>query len=145
MIVFYEPVMKLTPKSPSPFFLFCFLGQHLQHMEVPRLGVKWELQLLAYTTAIAMPDLSLICDLHHSSRQCRILNPLREARDRTCHLMIPSQISLLCTMTGTPYPSVKQRNDFPPEVPLQSWYSSSSEDSYWNLRHYCYPLKAERL
>ena len=29
-------------------------GLHLQHMEVPRLGVKLELQLLAYTTAIAM-------------------------------------------------------------------------------------------
>ena len=25
-------------------------------MEVPRLGDKWELQLLAYTTAKAMPD-----------------------------------------------------------------------------------------
>ena len=28
-----------------------FLGPHLRHMEVPRLGVKTELQLLAYTTA----------------------------------------------------------------------------------------------
>ena len=27
------------------------LGPHLQHMEVPRLGVKSELQPLAYTTA----------------------------------------------------------------------------------------------
>ena len=25
-------------------------------MEVPRLGFEWELQLLAYTTATAMPD-----------------------------------------------------------------------------------------
>ena len=24
-------------------FVFCFLGLHLQHMEVPRLGVKLEL------------------------------------------------------------------------------------------------------
>ena len=30
-----------------------FLGPHLQHMEVPRLGVKLELQLPAYTTATA--------------------------------------------------------------------------------------------
>ena len=29
-------------------------------MEVPRLGVQWELQLLAYTTAMA--DLSHVCD-----------------------------------------------------------------------------------
>ena len=43
---------------------WCFFGggwgalPHLRHMEVPRLGVKLELQLLACTTATAMPDLS---------------------------------------------------------------------------------------
>ena len=37
-------------------FLFCFLGPHLQHMDVPRLGVKLELELSAYTTAIAALD-----------------------------------------------------------------------------------------
>ena len=38
--------------SGFSFFLFnIFLGLHLWHMEVPRLGVKLELQLLAYTTA----------------------------------------------------------------------------------------------
>ena len=58
-----------------------FLGPHLGHMEMPRLGVDSELQLPAYTTATAMLDLSHICDLHHSSRQCWILNPLSEARD----------------------------------------------------------------
>ena len=54
---------------------------HPQHMEVPRLGVESELQLLAYATATAMPDLSCVCDLYHSSRQCQNLNPLRKARD----------------------------------------------------------------
>ena len=49
-------------------------------MEVPRLGVKWELQLLVYATATVTWDLSCICDLHHSSWQCGILNPLSEAR-----------------------------------------------------------------
>ena len=34
-------------------FCFCFLGLHPQHMEVPRLGVESELQLLAYATATA--------------------------------------------------------------------------------------------
>ena len=63
------------------FFLFCFLGLHPQHMVVPRLGVELERQLPAYTTATAMPDPSQVFDLHHSSRQCRILNPLSEARD----------------------------------------------------------------
>ena len=32
-------------------YLFIFLGLHLQHMEVPRLGVKSELKLPAYTKA----------------------------------------------------------------------------------------------
>ena len=36
---------------------FFFLGPHLPHMEVPRLGVEWELQLLA--SATATPDLKL--------------------------------------------------------------------------------------
>ena len=49
------------------FILFhLFLQLHLQHMEVPRLGVKLELQLPAYTTTTAMPDLSHTCDLHSS-------------------------------------------------------------------------------
>ena len=52
-------------------------------MEVPRLGVEWELWLLAYATAIAVPNPSLICNLHRSLLQCQILSPLREARDQT--------------------------------------------------------------
>ena len=48
-------------------------------MEVPRLGVKSELQLVAYATAIAMPDPSHICNLHHSSWQRRLLNPPSKA------------------------------------------------------------------
>ena len=58
------------------FFSFFFLGSYSWHMEVPRLGVKLELQLPAYSMATAMPDLSLICDLHHSLQQCVILNSL---------------------------------------------------------------------
>ena len=63
------------------FFFFCFLGPHLQHVEVPRLGVELELQLPAYTTATAMPDLNHLCDPHHNSQQRQILKPLRETRD----------------------------------------------------------------
>ena len=36
--------------------LVLFLGLHQQHMEVPKLGVKLELQLSANTTATAMQD-----------------------------------------------------------------------------------------
>ena len=54
------------------FVLIFFLGPPLQHMEVPRLGVKSELQLLAYTTATAMWDLSRICTYTtaHGSAGC---------------------------------------------------------------------------
>ena len=62
-------------------FFFAFLGLHLWHMDVPRLGGESELFLTAFTTAMAVGDLSHICDLHHSSRQQWILNPLSEARD----------------------------------------------------------------
>ena len=68
-------------------FVFCFLGLHLWHMEVPRLAVKLELQLPAYTTATAMQDPTRICDLQYSSWQCRILDPLSKGKDQTCILM----------------------------------------------------------
>ena len=66
---------------------------HLQHMEVLRLGVESELQLLAYTTATAMPDPSRVCNLHHSSWQRQILNPLSEARDQT-HIFMDTSLIL---------------------------------------------------
>ena len=90
-------------KDTHSFFSFClFLGLHPWHMEVPRLGVQSELQLLAYARATAMPYLSLVCDLQHSSQQHWILNPLNGARDRTLKLMVPSWIHSRCTMVGTP-------------------------------------------
>ena len=63
------------------FLFFVFLGLHPQHMEIPRLGVQSDLQLPAYITVTTMWDLSRVFDLHHSSWQRGILNPLSEARD----------------------------------------------------------------
>ena len=63
----------------SFFFFVSFLGPHPWHMEVPRLGVQAELQ-------------------PQQPQQHRILNPLREARDRTRNLMVPSQIRFRCAM-----------------------------------------------
>ena len=57
-------------------------------MDVPRLGVQLELQLPAYTTAAAIPDPSHVCNLHLSSWQHQIHNPLSKARDPTGVLMI---------------------------------------------------------
>ena len=34
---------KTSEIRPFLFVLFCFLGPHLQHLEVPRLGVQLEL------------------------------------------------------------------------------------------------------
>ena len=74
-------------QSYSSFFFFfffvflSFLGPHLRHMEVPRLGVKSELLLSAYTTATAT----------------QILNPLSEARDQTCNLMALSHDKNSCS------------------------------------------------
>ena len=56
--------------------IFCFLGPYLWHMEVPRLGVKLELQLRAYTAATATRDWSRVFNLHYSLRQCWIPDPL---------------------------------------------------------------------
>ena len=83
-------------------YLFCFLEPHLCHLEVPRPGVESELQLPAYTTAIATPDWSRVFDLHHSSWQHRILNPLRIARDHTHILMDTSRICFHRATMGTP-------------------------------------------
>ena len=68
------------------------LGLHLQHMEVPRLGVEQEPQLPAYATAMAMPDPSWVCHLYYSSWQHWILNPLSKATDRTYILMDPNWV-----------------------------------------------------
>ena len=78
--------MLSSSQIQTTFSFFFFLGPHLRHMEVPRLGVKLELQLSAYTVAIATWDPS------QGSWQHWILNPTSEARDRTHILMDTSQV-----------------------------------------------------
>ena len=80
-------------ESPKMFFCFLFfLGQHPSIWRVPGSGVELELQLPAYTTAIATWDLRLVCDPHHSSWRHWILNQLIKARDRTHVLMDTSWV-----------------------------------------------------
>ena len=81
---------------------FVFSGLHPWPMEVPRLGVKSELHL----PARHQTDPSRICDLHHSSRRHRILDPLSESRDRTHVLLDSSWVHYPCTTVGAPWSSI---------------------------------------
>ena len=70
-------------------FFFVFLGLHLGHMDGRSQARGW---IRAVATATATPDPSRICDLHRSSQQHCILNPLSKARNPICILMDASQI-----------------------------------------------------
>ena len=61
-------------------------------MEILRLGVESELQLMVYSIATARPDPNCIGDLHCSLQQLQILNPLSGTRDQTHILMDTSQV-----------------------------------------------------
>ena len=79
-------------RGESLFYFIIFWFFLGQHMEVPGLGVESELQLPVYTTAPATQNLNQVCNLHHCSKQCQILNPLIEAWDQTCILMDTSRV-----------------------------------------------------
>ena len=66
-------------------FFFVFVQPHLWHMEVPGLGVKWELQLAVYIAATVGS-----------------FNPLIQARDGTRILMHTSQVCYHRATMGTP-------------------------------------------
>ena len=91
---------KCSASCFKDFFFFFFLGLHLRDREVPRRGVKS--QLPAYTTATTIRDPSHLCDLHHSSRQRQILNPMSKARDQIHILTDASQICFHWATMGSP-------------------------------------------
>ena len=82
------------------FFSFLFFrvapAAHGGFQAMDRIGA-------AYATALATPDPSRICDLHHNSPQRWILNPLNKARDGTRNRMVPSRILICCPTVGTPH------------------------------------------
>ena len=82
-------------------------------MQVSRLGIELELQLPAYTTATATWDPSRVCNLHHSSKQHWILNPLSGARDGTRILIDTSQVH---HMTGNSYDRILDSNSLPYKI-----------------------------
>ena len=72
---------RVGESSDFRFSFVCFLGLHLWHMEVPRLGVRSELQLPVYSPDTAPGDSSWVWNLHHSSWLCWILKLLSGASD----------------------------------------------------------------
>ena len=89
------------------FFFFCFLGPHPWHMlwatgkyNAPSAyGIA---QARGWIRAAAAGH-SHVCNLHHSSWQCRILNPWITVRNQTFILMDTSWICFCCATMGTPW------------------------------------------
>ena len=84
-------------------FLFClffaFQGHMAYEISQPRGPIRATVPSLCHSHS---KHLSHICDLHHSSWQCRILNPLCKARDQTHIPMDIRWTGFHCTTTGTP-------------------------------------------
>ena len=95
-----------------------------------------------------MPDPSCVCELHHSSWQCRILNPLSKDRDWPCTLMDTSQVHFCCATMGTPislffwftlnlgrgWSTLRESRRFQnsgPLIPLGLFLWSKQLTSYW--------------
>ena len=87
---YWSPIDTQSCQNSFCSFVFCFLLFVLVLLcmatpaayEIPRRGVKLELQLPTYAKATATGDPSHLCNLHHSSWQCWILNPQSKAKDR---------------------------------------------------------------
>ena len=69
----------------SSHMFFFLITAALWHVKVPRIWVKWEMQLRPPPNH-SNTNPSLLCDLHRSLWQCQLLNPLSQARDQTCIL-----------------------------------------------------------
>ena len=56
----------------AEFRFFVFFGLHLRHMEVPRLRIKSELQLPAYSTACSCQPAAASLQHTHTSSKLRL-------------------------------------------------------------------------
>ena len=84
-LTFTAPMWLTQNRNQSFSFLSVFSGLHLWHMEVPRLRVKSELQLLAYTIVTAVLDPSHVCNLRHGSWQRQILKLTEQGQGSNLH------------------------------------------------------------
>ena len=147
----------MNPVAPSDirslffFFFSVFLGPHPRHKEVPRLRVESELQLLAYPTAAATWDPSHVCDVHHRSQQCWILNPLSEARDRTWVLMNARRIQFCRATMGTPtsWPLSHEQSNFVcvslSVLPSGFFWSKAQTPQHFILMVQCVSIKEKQF
>ena len=74
------------------FFLFLFRDASVIYGSSQARGRIRAAAAGLYATAMATWDPSCVCNLHHSSRQCWIFNPLSEAREWTYILMDASWV-----------------------------------------------------
>ena len=90
-------------KEDSNYYtlFFFFRATRAAYVSSQTGGRNWSCSC-AYATATATRDPSRICDLHHSSWQCQILNLLRDARDQTWILMDTSWVHYCWATMGTP-------------------------------------------
>ena len=110
-----------------------FLQPHLWHMNIPRRGIKSELQLPACATAPTPPDVSCTCDLWRSLRQHPILHPLNKDGNQTRLLRDTSRILNPLSHNGNSCCGVLQ-NTYP--VPwlgeILRWNSSKTQWCFQN-------------
>ena len=113
----YNYFSHLSMYTRCIFAVSCLRSKHLRSFYFTILFIYLFLHFRATPTAYGDPRLgaaglchshsnagsSFICNLHHSSRQHQILNPMSEARDQTHNLMVPTWIRFLCAMMGTPH------------------------------------------
>ena len=94
-----------------------FLGLHLQHMDIPCLGVELEQQLPAYTTVT----------------QCRIPDPLTGARGWACILVDTSWVHYHWAMSGTPVLLSWKVPDSLTQLEVQKWDSNQGLNRHQKL------------
>ena len=129
--------------------VFCILGPNMQHMEVPKLGLESELQLPAYAAATAALDPSCISNLHHSSWQHQIFNPMSQARGQTCILINISRVHYCWATVRTRSEVLKTRSrcrfvipddsSWVPREDLQGGSFCTHRSTFFDFSGYIFP------
>ena len=87
--------------SGSFFFCVCvFLGPPAAYGDSQARGLIGAIAASQSQSHSNAGSKLLVCDLHHGSWQCWILNPMSKARDGTRNVMVPSQLRLPMSHDG---------------------------------------------